>query len=237
MPFACKRGFSFPAIFLLLACLSVSAETFTDIHRMSGWTWCGACAGAGGNGPTVPYSITQGVLSPSMDGDSTQFWLGGNKPYSNAIWWKQLGGQNSATHFIYDAYFYLTDSAAPQALEFDVNQSVDGQRWIFGTECDIRGNHTWDVWDTASAHWVHTSIPCNVPPAYTWNHVTIELERVNGLAHFISITLNGNTGYVDKYFGSESGPASELNVAFQMDGNYQQKNYSVWLDKVSLTAW
>jgi hypothetical protein len=29
----------------------------------------------------------------------------------------------------------------------------------------------------------------------------------------------------------------ELNVAFQMDGNKYMTDYSVWLDKVSLTAW
>jgi hypothetical protein len=29
----------------------------------------------------------------------------------------------------------------------------------------------------------------------------------------------------------------EIDVAFQMDGNYEQEPYNVWLDEVKLTAY
>jgi hypothetical protein len=38
---------------------------------------------------------------------------------------------------------------------------------------------------------------------------------------------------------SALGPSTtkELNIAFQMDGNYAQTPYKVWLDKATLKAW
>ena len=213
-----------------------NATHYVNIDQMSGWQNCGACAGPGGNGANVPYSQTQNVSSPSMDGKASQFWIGGKTPFADALWWKELGGNPNASHFIYDLYFYYTNAKAPQALEFDSNQSVGGRRYIFGTECNIAINQ-WDVWDTSNANWIHTGIGCSAPPTYNWNHLVWEFERVNGQTHFISVTLNGKTSYVNRYGGSKSSGVSALNVAFQMDETRQATNYSVWLDKVSLTAW
>jgi hypothetical protein len=49
--------------------------------------------------------------------------------------------------------------------------------------------------------------------------------------------LNGNKSYINRYYAPRASSASELNVAFQMDGNYAATSYKVWLDKVTLTAW
>lgn len=213
------------------------STVYSNIDQMSGWQSCDACAGIGGNGPVVPYSMTQYQSSPSMDGSSTQFWLGTGKAYSQALWWKQLGANAGVSHFIYDSYFYYTDANAPQALEFDMNQSVGGYKYIFGTQCAIRGSHTWEVWDNVNAKWSSTGLACPAPPTYQWNHLTWEFERVNGQLHFIAITLNGVKSYINRYYAPRASSASELNVAFQMDGNYAATSYKVWLDKVTLTAW
>lgn len=213
-----------------------NAAYYANIDQMSGWQNCGACAGPGGTGPTVPFSETQNVSSPSMDGKAAHFWIGGSTPYADALWWKQLGANPNASHFAYDLYFYYTNASAPQALEFDINQSVGGSKYIFGTECNVAINQ-WDVWNTAGAAWVHTGIACPAPPTYTWNHLVWEFERVNGQSHFVSVTLNGKTSYVNRYFNVQPSGVGELNVAFQMDENSKAANYDVWLDKVNLTAW
>ena len=209
--------------------------TITNIDQMSGWQSCDACAGANGSGPTAGYSLWQYISSPSLDGQSAQFNLVPYVNYSNALWWKQVGAQPGASHFVYDLNFYLKDPNAAQALEFDVNQSVGGYKYIFGTECDIKGTHTWRVWDY-NQHWVSTGIACNVPTAYTWHHLTWEFERVNGQTHFVAVTLDGVKSYVNQYHTPQPiGSVQELNTAFQMDAYAWQ--YSVWLDKVSLTYW
>lgn len=212
------------------------SAVYANVEQISGWSSCGACAGAGGSGPTVPYSLSQSVSSPSMDGRSAHFWIGGSTPYADALWWKELGANANASHFIYDVYFYYKNAVAPQALEFDANQNVGGRRYIFGTQCNVAAKQ-FDVWNTAGAYWMHTGIACTTPPTYTWNHLTWEYERVNGQTHFIAVTLNGKKSYVNLYGGSRAASGGELNVAFQMDEVGSHINYDVWLDKLTLTAW
>lgn len=38
-------------------------------------------------------------------------------------------------------------------------------------------------------------------------------------------------------YGSEPMGVSEINVAFQMDGDYAQHSYSTWLNFVTLRYW
>ena len=63
---------------------------------------CGACSGINASGPVVPYSMSEGVNSPSIDGSSAVFWLGGTTPWGSAIWWKQLGGNDGIAHCTYN---------------------------------------------------------------------------------------------------------------------------------------
>lgn len=208
-----------------------------DIDHMSGWQSCDACSGIGGNGPVDPYSMTQGISNPAIDGKSATFWLGGQIPWGSALWWKQLGAIDSVKRFVYDLQFFIHNPQIAQALEFDVNQSVGGLKYIFGTECGTRTGRGWRVWDTANAHWMDTGKSCTVK-ANAWNHLTWEFERSGNHTHFIAVTLNGYRQVVDKwYYARPVGNARELNVAFQMDGNEHQDDYQVWLDKVSLFVW
>lgn len=85
------------------------AITRSEIQQMPGWESCSACAGAGGNGPVATFSMVENQASPSLSGKSTKFSLGGSTRYSDAIWWKQLGGDNTAKNFKYDLDFFLTD--------------------------------------------------------------------------------------------------------------------------------
>lgn len=211
--------------------------TFSDIEERSGWESCDRCSGPGGDGHTTPHSMTQNVSSPSMDGKSAEFWLGGTDPYASALWWKQLGARDAAKKFTYDLYFYLKNPSVSQALEFDVNQTVDGKMYIFGTECNIRGSKTWRVWDYYD-RWVDTGIPCTTPEAYKWHHLVWEFERTSdGKMRFISVTLNGKKSYVNHYHRPKPKTTRELNVAFQLDGNSQMTDYSGWLDNVTLKIW
>ena len=81
-----------------------------------------------------------GVAAPSLSGSSARFQLlSGTKPFGGALWFKALGAQNSATHFIYDLNFYVDNPGAAQAIEFNVTQSANGGRYNFSTQCDLAG--------------------------------------------------------------------------------------------------
>lgn len=229
--------FGFTAMTALSLVGTASATTTYSSLQKSMWSSCTTCAGKNGSGPTASHSQTINVGSPSLTGASSKFSISGSRAFANALWWKQLGANSSAHNFTYDLYFYMKNPGAAQALEFDVNQSVGGHKYVFGTECDIRGSGTWRVWSAGSS-WVSTGVPCRAPSAFTWHHYTLQVQRTtSNQARFVSITLDGRTSYVNRTFSTQSSGVSELNVAFQMDGNSSMTGYDVWLDKVSLTAW
>jgi hypothetical protein len=214
-----------------------TATKYRNIDQMTGWKSCDACAGASGSGPSAVVTLTQNLSSPSLDGKSAKFYLQGSTSYSNGLWWRQLGANDAVSHFVYDLYFYLKNPSAAQALEFDVNQGLNSKKYIFGTECDIKNNHVWKIYDAYNHKWMLTSIACSAPSAYAWNHLTLEFQRYNGHVKFVSITMNGKKSYLNKSYSPESSSSKELNVAVQIDGDKNNTAYSEYADKINLTAW
>ena len=214
-----------------------TAKVFSKIEEMTGWQNCDGCAGPGGVGPSTPHWMAQYQTTPSLDGASAEFFLGGATPYAAALWWKQLGPIDTATHLVYDLYYLLKDASAPQALEFDVNQSVGGKKYIFGTECDFKGIKHWRIWDYY-LHWQDTGIACTGLAANVWHHLVWEFERTSdGHTHFIAVTVDANRQTVNRYYRPGPSGVRELNVAFQMDGNSSMTDYNVWVDKIKFSVW
>ena len=213
-----------------------TAVTKANIDQMTGWASCTVCAGANAAGPVAIYSMVENQASPSLDGASAKFSISGTTPYSDALWWKQLGAADSATHLKYDVAFYITNPAVAQALEFDNNQSNGVHKFIYGTQCNIKGNH-WDVWGNAAGNWISTGIACSAPTAFVWHHLTWEFQRTSTNVIFVGFTYDGVTHYVNRSYPARSSTVHEMNVAFQMDGDFAMHAYSTWLDKVTLTYW
>lgn len=224
------------SLLFLFASVSFAQTTKSYIEKMSGWETCSVCAGAGGNGPTTPHSMTQNVSSPTMGAKSAHYWIGPKTSFGDALWWKQLGPNANAHNFQYDIYYYLKNPSASQALEFDVNQSVGGKKFIFGTQCELI-KHQYQVWSSVT-HWMSTGIPCATPQAYKWNHLTLQFQRTStGKVFFVSVTINGVKHYINRTYSPQSSGVAELNVAFQMDGNRYSTSYDAWLENVTLKYW
>ncbi|MCU1286152.1 MAG: hypothetical protein JWO13_2502 [Acidobacteriales bacterium] len=221
-----------------------SGNSAANLDQVAGWESCDACAGAGGAGPSAPHSLTQGVVSPSLDGTSARFWMGGTTPYSDVLWWKKILTssqltQNRAQHsFVFDLYFYTDNPGAAQSIEWDVNQFVDGRSLIFGSQCSYRSKSTWDIWDNVNSHWISTGVVCPALQAYQWNHVVLEFERTSdNRIRYIAMTMNGTKHYLNWYYASTATTWSGVTVNYQMDGDFKQTNYSTWVDKMTLNYW
>ncbi len=239
------------ATILNITVASQSPATISSIQALPGWQSCSATfpPGSGRDGQicaaglgTADSTMTQNQSSPAMDGNSAKFSMGtGITPecpnaYCNMLYFNAIGGGNSVSKFTYDLYFYIDNPNASQALEFDINQTFGGNRWVWGSECNFNGSGKWDIWDDING-WKPTSIDCKPFPANTWIHLVWNVERVGSQVHYISLTVADQTFNVDTYFSNQ--PAwtlEEIDVAFQMDGNFQQQPYNVWLDEVNLTA-
>ncbi len=211
-----------------------NATVFTNIDSMSGWGSCTSCAGGGGS---ATYSMTQHIGSPSLDGNATKFSISGTVPFSHGLWWRRMSSNTTATHFILDMYYYMPKPSASQGLEFAANQAVNGGWYKFSTQCSW-GSYQWRVWNSANGGWVNTGIACNRPPANTWQHVVFEYARQSGKAVFVSITVNGQTHYVNKSFYPQKTTANgSVGVHFELNGNSTETAYSVYTDKMKLTYW
>jgi hypothetical protein len=212
-----------------------NAQVISDIQKLAGWENCTTCTGSA----TAVYTMTQGVTTPALSGSSAQFQvLPGTLPFGGALWFKFLGAQNAATHFVYDLFFYVDNPAAAQAIEFNVSQSDGQNRYSFSTQCDLKGAKAWRVWDPISNQWMASAVSCAVPVANTWNHLVWEFERdASGNVIFDAVTVNGNRGVVNLKMAHTADTEQGVDIAYQSDANLNGTPYSVYLDKVNLTYW
>ena len=65
----------------------------------------------------------------------------------------------------------------------------------------------------------------------------LEFARSSNQTTFVSVTLNGKKSYINRTFNTFGVNASELNTAVQLDGNSNSTPYSMWVDKMQVTAW
>ena len=238
---------------------SGSGKTFSNLQKSGGWTGyallppnfpiCSSCSPTGSN---VKWSWSQNVSSPSMDGISTKTsYNGGTTQWADILWNNHLIGDFSSQglpdfsktlvpslhNFTYDVYFWIGNASDSQGLEFDINQFVGGKSYIWGHECRIDGGHEWDTWNNGQQKWVPSGIPCN-PKSNAWNHLTIQVQRTSdGHLLFKSITLNGFTGTLNRYDTPTSTSWYGVTVNYQIDSDYYKTPYSVYLDKLTFTAW
>jgi len=234
------------------------SKTFANLEKASGWTGYGLlptsysiCSSCQPGGPQVKWSASQGVTSPSITGSAMQFNLGGQTQFADALWNNHLVGDfsshglfdsgqslaSSVHNFIYDVYFYVSDLSASQAVEFDINQFVNGKSYIWGHECRIGGGNQWDIWDDQGMKWHPTGIGC-WPKANDWNHLVLQVQRTSdGQLLFQTITLNGKTATLNYYESPTSTSWQGITINYQMDGNRWQQPYTVYLDQLNFTYW
>jgi hypothetical protein len=202
-------------------------------------------------GSGVTWSMEQHVSNPSRDGNSSQYNIGGNKPYADALFTDKLLGQGSTEglpdnnhtllptlhNFTYDVYFYTTQLSLSQTLEFDINMFMNGVSMIWGHQCNLVNGQVWDIWDNTGHTWVSTGVPCH-PVNNGWNHLTIQVQREsNNDLLFQTITLNGVQSTVNKTYapGTCDGEWWGVTVNYQMDGNSKQSAYTTYLDNFNFT--
>lgn len=235
------------------------AKVFSNLQHSGGWTGYallppsfGICSSCTSGGSRTSWSWAQNVGSPSMDSMSTKAsYGGGSVQWGDILWNNHLIGDFSSQglsdfsktlapslhNFTYDVYFWIGNTSDSQALEFDINQFVNGKSYIWGHECRIDGGNEWDTWSNPGQHWVPSGIPCN-PKNNAWNHLTLQVQRTSdGHLLFKSITLNGNTANLNRYDTPTNTNWYGITVNYQMDGDKFKTPYSVYLDKFTFSAW
>jgi len=227
-----------------------TGTTFSDLQQSTWWNGyallpssyniCDTCTPAG---PLATWATTRGIKSPALSrGGSMKFDIGGTMPFADILWnvkfTKYLPDPKAVPNFhnfTYDVWFFGTNLEISQALEFDINQFINGKSFIWGHECRIASGHEWDTWDNVHMHWVKSGIGCH-PVSNAWNHLVIQAQRTsNNQLIFKSITLNGKFSALNRYDNPTPTTWYGMTINYQMDGNYLQQPYSVYLDKVNFS--
>jgi hypothetical protein len=233
-----------------------SANTLTNLQKDS-WVSSGqvspSYADCNQSCPGLTFSMSEGITSPSLSGSAAQWNLGGTNPFSDVLFIDHLIGAFS-THglpdpklalistlhnFTYDLYFYPTDPTHTQAMEFDINMSMNSVGMTWSTECRMAGGNEWDVWDNVTKHWIPTGFAC-YPLANAWNHVTVTGQRgPNNTVIYETITLNGVVNNINQTYAPYVVPSDwyGITVNYQMDGDKNQTSIKSYSDNMSFTYW
>jgi len=154
------------------------------------------------------------------------------------------------THFQFSFDLWVaSDTAAAQALEFDTFQFVNGQEYMFGTQCSYAAG-VWDVWNQKAQKWVRTASSCTRFQADTRYLLTFLFHRdARGNEHYDSLKIvqySGNGRSSSKTYSWDlsypSGPTplgwtDNMGVQFQMDIGASGAQMQEWVDQVTLTVW
>ncbi len=215
-----------------------TAVTISQIEDTTdNWSNCSTCAGGGSS--TTNYWTAPFQTSPSRDGSSREFY-NGSGAWSNVLWIKKFGNQDAYSHFLWDfwVYFDPTSAANLWAAEYDLWQSVSGQEFMMGSQCDF-GLGRWDVWNSATKHWIGTGIPCPRFAGNTWHHIQWYMQRISWNQYkFVTLVVDGVPYTLNwAYYTSGENWADSLGVQWQLDLNGSGIGAHEWVDQVKLTFW
>ena len=236
--------------FALLCSVSAwSATTYSRVDELQSWGSCVDCADGKSNNASIATSAFH--ENPSRDGASRDFWMSGSA-YSNALWWRKLGVNNTAKSFIFDFWLKVaSNTSAAQAFEFDAFQFIRGRRYMFGTQCSY-GSGVWDIWNAGGWYWVHTKVPCRRFVPNVWYHIKMSFHRTSDFyMHYDKLVIvqyksdgktvaASNTYSFNKALPSGWNPAGwadNVGVQFQMDIGKYGAEMQEWVDQVHLIAW
>jgi hypothetical protein len=226
---------------ILLAVMFCQPATIVRDIDQASWLTCGNCGNTGATGATAAYSAT---LSPvSEDGASTRFSiLPGTKPYTNGYWWQERPDVPSAsTEFVYefDAMISSTDQAAPQAIEWEVQKTYDGFVYNMGWQ-DNYQNGELRTFDYGLKRWDDSGVAAVKLEPDVWHRIVVE-NHVDLASHRVfhdAITVDGTrhalaVSHAAVFTGSTR---QRTTNAFQLDSNFKAQPFSVYVDKMRVTA-
>ena len=213
------------------------AKIWDGIQKMDGWESCSSCAG--GQTSTGDYWTAGWEESPSMSGNSREFFLGG-PAWDAALWIKKLGQNSWASHFLWDFWvrFDETSAANVWTAEYDLWQAINGQEFMIGTHCNF-GENQWDLWDSKNWSWAPTDIPCPRFSPNEWHHIQWYFERWGSYQyHYGILIVDGQVFNLDRTLGSNGTDWSDgLGVQWQLDKNGSDAPLHQWVDNVKLSIW
>ncbi len=215
------------------------SKVINRIEESSDWQTCGDCGNDGGSGAKAKFNMTRGITNPTIDGSSTEFWVGGSHPFKNAYWF--IEHHDSPTkrlsylRYEFDLYIPSESANAPQAIEFECQQKADGYTYNFAWQADY-ADRAWRVYDFKEKRWQRTGLAFAGLAPNRWHHIIADFHTESGLVVHDALTVDGELHIVGiRQAAKRSGSGHYLTNAFQLDLNENPTAYKVYVDNMSLT--
>jgi hypothetical protein len=228
------------AVIYVTASSTTGLTVLSRIEEQSEWQTCGNCGNTGATGETATYSMTRGLSSPSLDGSSSLFSIGGPYPYKNGYWY--IGHSNSPTtplqylRYEFDLYVPGKYANAPQAIEFECQQKANGYVYNFAWQADYARNE-WRIFDYVLKRWDSTGIALTRFSTDKWHHIVAEYHTSGSSVIHDALTVDGvrktvGAKHPAKYVG---GTSHYLTNAFQLDLNKYATPYKIYVDGMKVS--
>jgi hypothetical protein len=209
---------------------------YANLDTLAGWTNTTSGTGIG--------TLTQNVASPSLDGAAAQFAFQQTTAFSEVLWENMLPYNGTLSRYTLYLDVFLTDATAPQALEFGVSHAVGGNDYPFKFQCDFKDSKLWRVWDELNQQWLNTTASCAASqfPASSWVHLSFDFQRTTGnQLNYQQFTIASDAnGVATTSINLNTNTSTETNIIeahFKQDGSSTaSSSYSVWIDKMNVTA-
>ncbi len=225
---------------LLSASYASAQKVVSRLEESSNWKTCGNCGNTGGTGDTATYSMQRGITSPTTDGSSARFSIGGSYPYKNAYWYlPQSTSPTTPLQYLkyeFDLYIPSAYYSAPQAIEFECQQKANGYVYNFAWQADYaRGE--WRIFNYVLKRWESSGLALTKFAANKWHHVIAEYHASGSQVVHDALTIDGVRHVIGikhpaKYVG---GTGHYLTSAFQLDLNKYPTPYKVYVDAMQIT--
>jgi hypothetical protein len=214
-----------------------NARPFTGIDDLAGWGNCSTsnCTRV----PPSSFTFNNTTADPSLDGNGITASASG-PPFWGILFYKHLGAQDSATHFLVEWNFRLSAGADPQALEFDFPVWIGGQSFYFGTQCALKTGF-WQYWMPGNPGGSWHNVPqvtCATMQTGVWHKLRWYGTRNASSITYVAMELDGKQFDVNIAVpkGGTSFP-DNFTVQFQIDGNSNGTSYTEYLDELNAWVW
>jgi hypothetical protein len=174
-----------------------------------------------------------------MTGHSRELYVGG-PPWSNALFWKTYYDNMDKTHILWEFYVYWdpTSMANIWTAEFDFWQSVGGQEFMIGSQCNF-GDGFWDIWDSKANQWLHSDVRCDRMEPQRWHRIQWYLERLGSDAYrYNTLVVDGKSYDINRTFSPNPTTWKDtMGIQWQLDQSSTGVDIHQWIDNVKLTVW
>jgi hypothetical protein len=194
------------------------ARVIPNLNRAV-WTQPSNAGDTGGSDPTKPSGTF--LMTP---GDIAEFSAKGGYPYNNGYWYIKYQGF-SGKRFVQTLdvmYPTSADIAASQAIEFELQMSLDGFVYNMAWQSPVRTHAFWRTFDYTNRKWVATGLPSHVFVPGVWYSFAAEYladTDVHTITH-VSLSVDGNVLPVNVTRPATAVSQSKyLSTGFQLDSD------------------